>query len=102
MKKWITLFLCMLMLCSAAVAEEAYPVYKAIARTQSEANFFDKVELEWFNQSGQSGYQNGSRRARYDMFTFNDGAQLIIDTGYISYIEYNGEHYSTGVYTWTE
>ena len=93
MKKWIALLLAALMLISTgAVAEEVYPIYKAIARTQQEANFFDKVDLEWFNQSGQASYQNGTRRGRYDMITFNDQAQLNIDTSYISYIEYDGEY----------
>ena len=94
MKKWIALLLAALMLISTgAVAEEVYPIYKATARTQEEASFFDKVDLEWFNQSGQSKYENTSRRARSDLFTFADGAQLDIDTSYISYIEYDGEHY---------
>lgn len=94
MKKWIALFLSVLMLLSsAAVAEEVYPIYKTTARTQEEANFFDKVDPAWFNQSGQASYENTSRRARSDMFTFNDEAQLNIDTSYISYIEYDGEHY---------
>ena len=93
MRKWIALLLAALMLISTgAVAEEVYPIYKATARTQAEANFFDKVDLEWFNQSGQASYQNGTRRGRYDMFTFNDQAQLNIDTSYISYIEYDGEY----------
>lgn len=93
MKKWFALFLSVLMLLSsAAVAEEVYPIYKATARTQEEANFFDKVDPAWFNQSGQASYQNGTRRGRYDMFTFNDQAQLNIDTSYISYIEYDGEY----------
>jgi len=94
MKKWIALLLAALMLISTgAVAEEVYPIYKATARTQEEANFFDKVDPEWFNQSGQAKYENTSRRARSDLFTFADGAQLDIDTSYISYIEYDGEHY---------
>ena len=29
------------------------PLYRAQERTQTEANFFDKVPLEWFNTSGQ-------------------------------------------------
>ena len=94
MKKWIALLLAALMLISTgAVAEEVYPIYKATARTQEEANFFDKVDPEWFNQSGQAKYESTSRRARSDLFTFADGAQLDIDTSYISYIEYDGEHY---------
>ncbi len=94
MKKWFALFLTVLMLVSSAsVAEEVYPIYKATARTQQEANFFDKVNLEWFNQSGQAEYENGSRRDRYDMFTFNDQAQLNISQNYIHYEEYEGEYY---------
>lgn len=94
MKKWIALLLAAMMLIStSAVAEEVYPIYKATARTQEEANFFDKVDPEWFNQSGQAKYESTSRRARSDLFTFADGAQLDIDTSYISYIEYDGEHY---------
>lgn len=94
MKKWIALLLAALMLISTgAVAEEVYPIYKATARTQEEVNFFDKVDPEWFNQSGQAKYENTSRRARSDLFTFADGAQLDIDASYISYIEYDGEHY---------
>lgn len=93
MKKWFAMLMAaMMLLSSAAVAEEVYPIYMATARTQEEANFFDKVDLEWFNQSGQASYQNTSKRARSDMFTFNDEAQLHISTGYISYIEYDGEH----------
>lgn len=94
MKKWIALLLSLLMLVSsAAVAEEAYPIYKATARTQEEASFFDKVDPEWFNQSGQASYENISRRARSDLFTFADEAQLDIAPEYIRYSEYNGEHY---------
>lgn len=94
MKKWFALFLSVLMLLSsAAVAEDVYPIYKATARTQQEANFFDKVELEWFNQSGQASYENISRRDRSDKFTFHDEAQLHIAADYISYIEYDGEYY---------
>ncbi len=94
MKKWFALLMAALMLVSsAAVAEEVYPIYKATARTQEESNFFDKVDLEWFNQSGQAGYENGSRRGRYDLFRFNDQAQLNIDHNYINYQEYDGEYY---------
>ena len=94
MKKWFALFVSVLMLMScAAVAEEAYPVYRATYRTQEEAGFFDRVNAAWFNQSGQPDYENTSRRGRSDLFTFADGAQLSIDAGYIHYMEYNGEHY---------
>ena len=94
MKKWIALLLSLLMLVSsAAVADEVYPIYKATARTQEEASFFDKVELEWFNQSGEAVYENTSRRGRSDLFTYPDGAQLDIDAGSIRYTEYDGEYY---------
>ena len=94
MKKWFALFLCALMLlASASMAEEMYPVYRAAARTQQEANFFDKADPAWFNQSGPASYQNTSKRARSDLFTFTDEAQLHISTGCISYSEYDGEYY---------
>lgn len=94
MKKWFALFLSVLMLLSsAAAAEDVYPIYKAAYRTQQEDSFFEKVNPEWFNQSGQASYENTSRRARSDMFIFNDEAQLSIDNGYIHYIEHDGEHY---------
>lgn len=93
MKKWFALLLSALMLLSsAATAEEVYPIYRATPRTQQEANFFDKVDLEWFNQSGQAKYENTSRRARSDRFTSNDEAQLHISPEYINYTEYDGDY----------
>ena len=93
MKKWIALLLAVLTLCSSALAENTLPVYRAVLRSETEATFFDKTDPEWFNQSGIAKQENGSKSARYDIFTFNDQAQLTIDVGYISYEEYNGEHY---------
>lgn len=93
MKKWIALLIAVLTLCSSALAENTLPVYRAVPRSESAASFFDKADPDWFNQSGIAMQENGSKRARYDVFTFNDQAQLNIDIGYISYEEYDGEHY---------
>ncbi len=68
------------------------PLYRAQERTQTEANFFDKVPLEWFNTSGQAGYENWSKRARYDHFIFSDGAELNIDAANMEYRENDGTY----------
>lgn len=79
------------------VVPEAYeqsgtlPVYRAQVRNQRQANFFDKVELGWFNQSGQKDYENWSKRARFDHFVFHDGAWLDIDADTVSYRENSGD-----------
>lgn len=92
MKKWIALMLCILTLFSSFALAETLPVYQAVRRTQEEANFFDKADPAWFNQSGEPAKANGSKRARYDLFTFPDGAQLNVDTSYIYYNENDGEY----------
>lgn len=107
MKKIMALlFACILLFTSCAMAEktvvlpegyvqgEPLPIYRAIPRKEKEASFFDKADPTWFNQSGVAGYENASRRARYDFFTFNDEAQMNIDIGYIDYQEYDGVHYA--------
>jgi len=94
MKKWIVLLLTVLMLFScSALAENTLPVYRATYRSQTEAAFFDQAKPEWFNQSEEPAYENGSRRARYDTFTFGDQAQLTVDPNYIGYREFDGEYY---------
>lgn len=59
------------------------PVYQAVKRTQDQANFFDRVDAAWFNQSG-------SRSARSDRIVFEDGAQLSIGVSSVYYEEYDG------------
>lgn len=66
------------------------PIYRALERNQKQANFFDKVDLGWFNSSGQASYENQSKRGRYDHVVYNDEAQLSIDINYIDYTEYDG------------
>ena len=105
MKKWIAIGLLLVMLPSAgAMAQvevtlpqgyiqgEALPVYSASHRSEEESTFFDRVDPAWFHP-GETEYENQSRRGRYDCFTFEDGAQLLIDTGYLRYGEYDGEYF---------
>ncbi|MBR6569262.1 MAG: hypothetical protein IKK75_02300 [Clostridia bacterium] len=94
MKKWIALLLAALMLfSSSALAQNTLPVYRATFRSQTESAFFELVKPEWFNQSCEPAYENGSRSGRYDIFTFGDQAQLTVDQNYISYQEFDGEYY---------
>lgn len=93
MKKHFMLFLCILMLFSACAAADSLPVYRAVPHTQEDNPFFDKVDPAWFNCSGDPVYENGSKRARYDVFTFPDEAQLKVDVNYLSYTEYDGEYF---------
>lgn len=101
MRKWMAWLLAALMLMSTgAMAEgmvpESYqegqplPVYSAVHRSEEEAAFFDKAAPELF-QEGEYTYQNGSKRSRYDIFTFEDQARLIVDNEYVCYQEYDGE-----------
>lgn len=76
------------------VQGEALPVYRAIPRSEDESSFYDRADPAWFNESGVASYENTSRRGRYDLFVFNDEAQMNIDIGYIDYQEYDGEHYA--------
>lgn len=107
MKRFAALLLTGLLLCaSCACAEpsvvipEGYvqgdplPIYRATPRTEKEASFLDHAQPEWFNASGVASYENTSRRARCDLFVFNDEAQLTINNGYIDYREYDGVHYA--------
>ncbi len=66
------------------------PIYSVKVRDQDGNNFFDKIEVEWFNQSGVASYENWSKRARYDHYTFEDEAELNIDVSYVSYEENDG------------
>lgn len=100
------LLICVMLIGSCACAETSViipsgyvqgkplPIYQAIPRAEKEVSFFDRTDPAWFNTSGTASYENASRRARYDCFTFNDEAQLNIDIGYIDYQEYDGEHYA--------
>jgi len=107
MKKILVwLFACVLLVSSCACAErsvivpegyaqgEALPIYRAIPRTEDMVSFYGRTEPAWFNESGVASYENTSRRGRYDLFVFNDEAQMNIDIGYIDYQEYDGEHYA--------
>lgn len=91
MKKWISILFLLLVLPSAVLAQE-WPVYSAIPRSEAEGTFFDRVDPAWFNP-GETTYQNQSRKGRSDCFTYADGAQLLVDEGYIRYEEYDGEYY---------
>lgn len=102
MRKWIAWLMAALMLLSTvAVAEvivpEGYqqeqplPVYRAVHRSVEEASFFDKAVPELF-QDGEYKYQNGSKRSRYDIFTFENQARLTVDREYVCYREYDGEY----------
>lgn len=93
MKKYFVLFLCILMLFSACALAETLPVHQASPRTQEDNPFFDKADPAWFNHSGKPAYENGSKRARYDIFTYPDGAQLTLDDNYLCYTEYDGEYF---------
>lgn len=66
------------------------PVYHAVMRTQEQASFFDRVDIAWFNQSGQASCASGSRNARSDRIVFEDEAQLSIDASSVYYQEYDG------------
>lgn len=66
------------------------PIYSAAVRDQNGNNFFDQIEVEWFNLSGVASYENWSKRARYDHYTFEDEAVLNIDVEYVSYEENDG------------
>lgn len=68
------------------------PLYHAQKRSQKQANFFDKVSLEWFNTSGEAGYENWSKRERYDHFTYTDGSELNVDVSSVYYREYDGTY----------
>lgn len=97
------LLLALTLLCSIALAEEpavvvpdiyqqtgTLPLYAAITRTDEAAPLYDLVQAEWFNQSGEPAYENGSRRGRVDVFTFPDGAVLTAGPEYVDYVEYDG------------
>lgn len=95
MKRWMTALLALLLMASltagaAAEAVQTLPIYRAQERNQKQANFFDKVDVTWFNQSGEPALENWSKRARYDHYVFPDQAQLDIDVNVISYLEYDG------------
>lgn len=102
MRKWMAWLLAALMLLGISaqaevIVPEGYqegqslPVYRAVHRSQKEASFFDKAVPELF-QDGEYKYQNGSKRSRYDIFTFEDEAQLTVNGEYVCYQEYDGEY----------
>lgn len=95
MKRWmtaLTAFVLTTALTAGAVAEsvQPLPVYRAQERNQEQANFFDKVNPAWFNQSGEPSLENWSKRGRYDHLVFPDQAQLDVDVNVINYAEYDG------------
>lgn len=78
------------------VVPEAYeqsgtlPIYRAQERNDKQVNFFDKIQLEWFNQSGQKSYENQGRKICDDHYIFNDESELDIFAEYIHYGENDG------------
>lgn len=103
MKRIGILLLALCLLCSIALAEETavvvpaiyqqngtLPLYTAVTRTASESPLYGQVQAEWFNQSGEPTYENGSRKSRLDVYTFPDGAKLTIAPEVVQYTEYDG------------
>lgn len=84
MKRILALLIVLLTLPCPAPAETILPAGYAegspLPLVQAETmSFFDRVDPAWFNLSGKPSYQNASRRGRYDLYTFPDGATLAID-----------------------
>lgn len=84
MKRMLVLLLALLLLPCSAPAETILPAGyaegAALPLYQAErVSFFDRVDPAWFNLSGEPTWSNASRRGRYDLFTFPDGATLAID-----------------------
>ena len=84
MKRILALLIVLLTLPYPAPAETILPAGYAegspLPLVQAETmSFFDRVDPAWFNLSGKPSYQNASRRGRYDLYTFPDGATLAID-----------------------
>ena len=84
MKRILALLIVLLTLPCPAPAEAILPAGYAegapLPLVQAETmSFFDQVDPAWFNLSGEPFWQNASRRGRYDLYTFPDGATLAID-----------------------